>query len=221
MILEKSLQPFAIEGPGHVLTRVRVKPDGLNVDGGCLAGGTEELMRLKEVERAIGSTGGTVSELIERGYLRATTERRETGRIVKFVVRQSFLELDRKYISLSAISKSRQGFRARSRRSSTHWILRRFTSRSVSTPAFTIGQSLREVGSVFRKSVASDGNSPPSKRAFSCLDPEDDQIKISGMTILFGRLKNFLIFSMGEIQRWTNQSSVITNRFVRHLIASL
>lgn len=113
MILEKSLQAFAVEGPGHVLTRVRVKPDGLNVDGGCLAGGTEELMRLKEVERAIGSTGGTVSELIERGYLRATTERRETGRIVKFVVRQSLLELDRKYISLSAISKSRQGFRAR------------------------------------------------------------------------------------------------------------
>lgn len=113
MVLDKSLQAFVIEGTDHVLTRVRVKPDGLNIDAGRLAGGTKELMRLKEVELVIGSTTATVSELIEREYLRVRVERRETGRSAKFVLRQSLLEFDQKYISLSAITKCRQGFRAK------------------------------------------------------------------------------------------------------------
>ncbi len=112
MVLEKNLEAFLVAGDDPVLQRMRVKVSGLHVDGGRCAGGNEDLMRLKEVELAIGTTTATIAELIEHGYLHVQVQRRETGRHVRFVGRQSFTEFDAEYLSLSAIAKSRKGFRA-------------------------------------------------------------------------------------------------------------
>lgn len=45
-------------------------------------------------------------------YLRQRTLRRETGRAVKFIERQSLAEFQAAYASLTEIAKSRRGYRA-------------------------------------------------------------------------------------------------------------
>ncbi|CDN94380.1 TniQ family protein [Agrobacterium tumefaciens] len=112
MILEGSLQASIVPGRTPVLQRARVASDALKLDGSPLAGGDDELMRLKEAELALGTTNITVTDLIKRGYLRQRTQRRETGRDVKFIERQSLAEFQATYVSLTAITKARQGYRA-------------------------------------------------------------------------------------------------------------
>ncbi|NTF55049.1 TniQ family protein [Rhizobium rhizogenes] len=112
MILEGSLETSIVPGTAPVLQLARVASDALKLDVSPLAGGDDELMRLKEAELALGTTTITVADLIKRGYLRQRTIRRETGRDVKFVERQSLAEFQDVYISLTEIAKSRQGYRA-------------------------------------------------------------------------------------------------------------
>lgn len=112
MILEGSLEASIVPGRTPVLQRARVASDALKLDGSPLAGGDDELMRLKEAELALGTTNITVTDLIKRGYLRQRTQRRETGRDVKFIERQSLAEFQEVYVSLTEIAKSRQGYRA-------------------------------------------------------------------------------------------------------------
>lgn len=112
MILEGSLETFIVPGRVPVLQRARVASDALRLDVSPLAGGDDELMRLKEAELALGTTTITVADLIKRGYLRQRTLRRETGRTMKFIERQSLAEFQEVYVSLTEIAKSRQGYRA-------------------------------------------------------------------------------------------------------------
>ncbi|MCZ7894699.1 TniQ family protein [Agrobacterium salinitolerans] len=112
MILEGSLETFIVPGRAPVLLRARVASDGLKLDISPTAGGDDELMRLKEAELALGTTTITVADLIKHGYLRQRTLRRETGRVVKFIERQSLAEFQEVYVSLTEIAKSRQGYRA-------------------------------------------------------------------------------------------------------------
>jgi hypothetical protein len=112
MILDGSLEAFIVVGDAPVLQRARVASGALMLDVSRCAGGDDDLMRMKEVELALGTTTITVTELMKRGYLRQQTLRRETGRDVKFVERQSLAEFQAAYVSLTGIAKSRQGYRA-------------------------------------------------------------------------------------------------------------
>lgn len=112
MILDGGLDAFALAGNGPVLRRVRVRPDGHKLALGPTAGLDEQWLRAKEVERVLGTTTATVSELIKRGYLRVQSFPRETGGTVKLIERRSLEEFCEVYSSLSEIAKSRQGFRA-------------------------------------------------------------------------------------------------------------
>lgn len=112
MILDGTLEAHLLVGDDPVFCRVRVKPGGLNLDLRPEAGGDDKWMRIKEVERVLGTTTATVSELIERGYLRVRNVRRETGRTVKLVERRSVSEFEATHVSLSGIAKSRNGYRA-------------------------------------------------------------------------------------------------------------
>ncbi|MCZ7861674.1 hypothetical protein O9X98_09690 [Agrobacterium salinitolerans] len=69
-------------------------------------------MRLKEAELALGTTTSTIADLLKRGYLHQRTLRRETGRRVKFIERQSLSEFHATYVSLTEIAQSRKGYRA-------------------------------------------------------------------------------------------------------------
>lgn len=111
-ILDESLEAFVMPGNEPVLQRARVKPGSLQLDTDRLMVDDDELMRLKDVERAVGTTTATIAELVEHGYLRLQIQRRETGRSVKFVSRRSLTDFEERYISLSAIAKKRNGFRA-------------------------------------------------------------------------------------------------------------
>ena len=73
MILEDSLETSIVPGRAPVLQRARVASDGLKFHVSPLTGGADELMRLKEVEIALGTTTATVAELIRRGHLRQRT----------------------------------------------------------------------------------------------------------------------------------------------------
>lgn len=112
MILDGTLDASALAGKGPVLNRVRVRQDGLKLALGPTAGVGEQWLRAKEVERVLGTTTATVSELIKRGYLRVQSFPRETGGTVKLIERRSLEEFGEVYSSLSDIAKSRQGFRA-------------------------------------------------------------------------------------------------------------
>ncbi len=112
MILAGTLEAHLLAGDEPVFCRVRVKPGGLNLDLRPEAGGDDKWMRIKEVERVLGTTTATVSELIERGYLCVRNVRRETGRTVKLVERRSVSEFEATHVSLSGIAKSRNGYRA-------------------------------------------------------------------------------------------------------------
>jgi hypothetical protein len=112
MVLDGTLKGYLLSGDDPVLSRLRVKPGGLNLDLGSEAGGDDEWMRMKEVERVLGTTTATVNELIERGYLRVRTARRETGRTVKLVERRTVSEFNSTHVSLSGIAKLTQGYRA-------------------------------------------------------------------------------------------------------------
>ncbi|WP_429941111.1 hypothetical protein ACQY1G_06100 [Agrobacterium vitis] len=112
MILSGSLEAFMVPGEEAVFQRLRLKKEVLKIDTGRTAGGDEKLMRLKEVELALGTTTGTINELISRGYFRVRHVRRETGLTVKFVERESLIEFNDGHASLSAIAKSRQGYRS-------------------------------------------------------------------------------------------------------------
>lgn len=112
MIFAGSLEAHLLPGDGAVFCRVRVRSDGLKLDVSPEAGGDEGWMRIKAVERVLGTTTATVAELIERGYLRVRNLQRETGRTVKLVERQSVSEFQTAHVSLSGIAKSRNGYRA-------------------------------------------------------------------------------------------------------------
>ncbi|OJF91107.1 TniQ family protein [Pararhizobium antarcticum] len=112
MIFAGALKAYLLVGDEPVFCRLRVRPDGLNLDVSPEAGGDEDWMRVKEVERALGTTTATVAELIARGYLRMRSLHRETGRTVKLVERQSVSEFETAHVSLSGIAKSRNGYRA-------------------------------------------------------------------------------------------------------------
>lgn len=112
MILDGALDSFALAGNAPILDRVRVRPDGRNPASGPTADIDGQWMKAKEVERALGTTTATVSELIDRGYLRAQSFHRVASKAVKLIERQSVEEFGETYASLSDIAKSRQGFRA-------------------------------------------------------------------------------------------------------------
>ncbi|CUX18208.1 conserved hypothetical protein [Agrobacterium tumefaciens str. CFBP 5621] len=112
MILEGSLEAFIVAGRTPILQRARVASDALKLENGPLAGGDDQLMRLKEAERALGTATFTVADLIKRGYLRQRTRRRENGREVKFIERQSLAQFQAAYVSLTEIAKTRKGHRA-------------------------------------------------------------------------------------------------------------
>ncbi|TCQ04723.1 TniQ protein [Rhizobium sp. PP-F2F-G36] len=112
MIFEGTLEAHLLSGDEPVFGRIRVRPDGLKLDVSPVAGGDEKWMRTKEVEKVLGTTTATVSELIERSYLRVQSVRRETGRTVRVVERRSVSEFETTYVSLSAIAKSTTGYRA-------------------------------------------------------------------------------------------------------------
>ena len=113
MILDGALDAFALAGNGPILDRVRVRPDGRNPASGPTANTDEQWMRAKDVERVLGTSTATVSALIDRGYLRVQSFRRETGHTVRLIERRSVKEFGEVYASLSDIAKSRQGFRAK------------------------------------------------------------------------------------------------------------
>lgn len=112
MLLEGKLKACAVPGSEPILQRARVKADALRVEVGPTAGSDDELMRLKEVMSQLGTTTGTVTELIKRCYLRPRLLRRDTVRKVTFIERRSVLEFQERYVSLTQIAKSRQGYRA-------------------------------------------------------------------------------------------------------------
>ncbi len=112
MILDGTLDAFVIAGSSPLLQRVRVRSDGPPLASGPPAGVDNQWMGTKEVERVLGTTTATVSELIERGYLRVRFHLGATGRTVKLVERQSLLEFMEDHASLSEIAKCRHGFRA-------------------------------------------------------------------------------------------------------------
>jgi hypothetical protein len=112
MILDGRVEAFIVPGGEPVFHRARLKSGALNIDVSPMAGGDEDLMRIKEAELALGTTTGTINDLIARGYLLVQNVRRETGHSVKFIERQSLAEFDADHISLSAIAKLRQGYRA-------------------------------------------------------------------------------------------------------------
>lgn len=112
MILDGALVAYALGGNGPVLGRVRVRPHGRNIVSDPTAGIDGQWMKAKEVERVLGTTTATVSELIDRGYLRAQSFHRVASKAVKLIERQSVAEFGETYASLSDIAKSRQGFRA-------------------------------------------------------------------------------------------------------------
>ncbi|MBY3249930.1 hypothetical protein HFO14_16910 [Rhizobium laguerreae] len=112
MILDGSMEAFVVPGSTPILPRVRLASSALRLDVNPLSGGDDELMRLKEAELALGTTTITIADLIKRGYLRERTIRRETGRKVKFIERQSLAEFQAAHVSLTEIAESRQGYRA-------------------------------------------------------------------------------------------------------------
>lgn len=112
MILDGALDAFALAGNGPILHRVRVRPDGLKLALGPTAGIDGQWLRAKEVERVLGTTTATVSELIKRGYLRVQSFPRQKGGTVNLIERRSLDEFGEVYSSLSDIAKARQGFRA-------------------------------------------------------------------------------------------------------------
>ncbi|CUX13916.1 MULTISPECIES: TniQ family protein [Agrobacterium tumefaciens complex] len=120
MVLDGGVEAFIVSGDGPVFERVHIaSPTPASAEarkeqkkGTPLAGGDDELMRLKEAELALGTTTITIADLIRRGYLRQRTARRETGHVVKFIERQSLAEFQAAHASLTEIAKSRQGYRA-------------------------------------------------------------------------------------------------------------
>ncbi|MES5097818.1 TniQ family protein [Agrobacterium sp. BA1120] len=112
MLLEGDLKAYAVSGSDPILQRARVKADAFSLEVGPKAGSDDELMRLKEAMSQLGTTTGTVSELIKRGFLRSRVLRRDTVRKVTFIERRSVLEFQEVYVSLTQIAKSRQGYRA-------------------------------------------------------------------------------------------------------------
>jgi hypothetical protein len=105
-ILDGSLETFCIAGDEPLLRRARVKSSGLMIDSRDTAGGNDDLMRTREVEKMLGTTTATVLELIDRDFLKIQNVRRETGRMVRFVERNSVAEFDKTYVSLSGLSNS-------------------------------------------------------------------------------------------------------------------
>ncbi|KXG87572.1 TniQ family protein [Agrobacterium bohemicum] len=112
MIFSGTVRSYLQQGDEPFFSRIRVDHDGFKPDVSPMAGGDEHWMRTKEVERVLGTTTATVSLLIELGYLHVRSARRETGKTVKLVERQSVLDFERYYVSLSQIARSRQGYRA-------------------------------------------------------------------------------------------------------------
>ncbi|MDO1583623.1 TniQ family protein [Rhizobium oryzicola] len=112
MILDGCLAASILPGEGPLLKRILLSKRALVEDVSPTAGSHNELVRLKEVELALGTASITVSDLIGRGYLRQKIVRRETGRTVKFVERESLNEFLGAYASLSMIAKSCKGYRA-------------------------------------------------------------------------------------------------------------
>lgn len=120
MVLDGGVEAFIVSGGGPIFERVHIaSPTPASAEarkeqkkGTPLAGGDDELMRLKEAELALGTTTMTVADLIKRGYLRQQTVRRKTGHVVKFIERQSLTEFHAAHASLTEIAKSRQGYRA-------------------------------------------------------------------------------------------------------------
>ncbi|CUX21633.1 TniQ family protein [Agrobacterium genomosp. 13] len=120
MVLDGGVEAFIVSGGGPIFERVHIaSPTPASAEarkeqkkGTPLAGGDDELMRLKEAELALGTTTMTVADLIKRGYLRQQTVRRKTGHVVKFIERQSLAEFHAAHASLTEIAKSRQGYRA-------------------------------------------------------------------------------------------------------------
>ncbi len=120
MVMDGNIEALIVSGDRPILERVHIptaalttpRPQGEQRNEDSLAGGNDQLMRLKEAELALGTTTITIADLIKRGYLRQRFLRRETGRDVKFVERQSLAEFQASYASLTEIAKSRQGYRA-------------------------------------------------------------------------------------------------------------
>jgi hypothetical protein len=112
MILDGTLDAHLLEGGEPVLCRVRVKSGALKFDLQAEAEVDDEWMRVKQVEKALGTTNATVSELIGRGYLRVRSSRGVTGRYLKLIERRSVSEFEWAHVSLSRIAKSKQGYRA-------------------------------------------------------------------------------------------------------------
>lgn len=112
MILDGGLVASLLPGDGPVLQRLRLSKRVLVAKVSSPAESDHELVRLKDAELALGTASVTVSDLINRGYLRQTTVRLDTGRTVKFVERASLDAFLKAYASLSMIAKSRSGYRA-------------------------------------------------------------------------------------------------------------
>lgn len=120
MVLDGGVEAFIVSGDGPVFERVHIasptpaSPEARKEQkkGTPLAGGDDELMRLKEAELALGTTTITVADLIKRGYLRQRTVPRKTGHVVKFIERRSLADFHAAHASLTEIAKSRQGYRA-------------------------------------------------------------------------------------------------------------
>ncbi|MGO7754658.1 TniQ family protein [Rhizobium ruizarguesonis] len=124
MVLEGSLEALIVPGNGPIFERIHLPSAELTTRGSStrkswrktsvdpLAGGDDKLMRLKEAELALGTTTATVAELVKRGYIRQQVLRRETGRDVKFVERQSLAQFKAVYASLTEIAKFSKGYRA-------------------------------------------------------------------------------------------------------------
>lgn len=113
MIMDGSLQAVAVPGDTPNLGRIRLNPAQWRPGQTPLEGGNDHFMRLKEVERALGTSTKTVSSLIARGYLLARKlHRPETGREVVMVSRLSLTAFQSEHVSLSAIAQSVNGYRA-------------------------------------------------------------------------------------------------------------
>jgi len=111
-ILEGRLSASVLPGNAPLLQRMQVSKKAMELNSHPLDGSDEALVRLKEVELVLGTASITVSDLIERGYLKQRIARRDTGRNVKFVERASLDEFMETYASLSMIAKTRQAYRA-------------------------------------------------------------------------------------------------------------
>lgn len=106
MLLNGELTAFTVSGSEPLLQRIRVNADALRLDGGPRAGSDEELMRLKEAMSQLGTTIYTVSDLINRGYLRTRVLRRETLRKVTFIERSSVSGFQEMYVSLTNVAEA-------------------------------------------------------------------------------------------------------------------